>query len=141
MVTPFACRGWAERRVELLAIFAEQVYGKTPTQLVPLRFEITDHDTNTLNGVATRKQVTIYFSNDNAGPQLELLLYTPNNAAATGAHLSRPQFWWQPDDSQRPRHSYHPKLGAAQPGAGVVDNRATAASRGAAACVGRWNRF
>ncbi|MEZ4618386.1 MAG: hypothetical protein R2867_23125 [Caldilineaceae bacterium] len=128
--------GWAERRAELLAIFAEQVYGKTPTQLVPLRFEITDHDTNTLNGVATRKQVTIYFSNDNAGPQLELLLYTPNNAAQPVPTFLGLNFGGNQTIHSDPAIHITQSWVRPNPERGVVDNRATAASRGAAAS--RW---
>lgn len=66
-----------QRRPEILAIFAEQVYGKTPDKKLPIRFEVTSIDRNALNGTATRKQVTTYFT-ANKRQYMEILLYTPN---------------------------------------------------------------
>jgi hypothetical protein len=76
-------KAWTEkRRPELLAIFADQVYGKTPDAPATLRTSEVVTDRKALNGKAIRKQVTIYFTLDNAGPQLHLLVYLP--AAAKG---------------------------------------------------------
>lgn len=69
---------WTEkRRPELLAIFADQVYGKTPAAPPTLRTSEVVTDRKALNGKAIRKQVTIYFTPDDAGPQMHLLLYLP----------------------------------------------------------------
>jgi len=74
---------WTEkRRGELLTLFAEQFYGKTPDGPVTLRTSEVIIDRKALNGKAIRKQVTIYFTPDNAGPQMHLLLYLPAHAAA-----------------------------------------------------------
>ena len=70
----------AIRRPEILAIFAEQVYGKTPTKKLPIRFETTSIDKNALGGTATRKQITAYFSADKR-QHMDILLYTPNATA------------------------------------------------------------
>jgi len=69
------------RRPELLGLFAENVYGRTPhggTESV--RFEPFDLDKNALNGKAIRKQVTIYLSGKKDGPKMDLLLYVPSAA-------------------------------------------------------------
>jgi hypothetical protein len=69
---------WTEkRRPELLAIFADQVYGKTPAAPPSLRTSDVVTDRKALNGKAIRKQVTIYFTLDDAGPQMHLLVYLP----------------------------------------------------------------
>ncbi len=128
--------GWAERRSELLAIFAEQVYGKTPDEPAALRFVTTDHDTNALNGTAIRKQVTIYFSAEDTGPQMELLLYLPK-----GVTEPVPTFLGLNFGGNQTIHS-DPAIHITQswvrpnPERGVADNRATESSRGAAAS--RW---
>ena len=68
-----------QRRPEILALFAEHVYGKTPTQKLSVRFETTSVDRQALNGTATRKQVRAYFSADTR-KYMDILLYTPNQA-------------------------------------------------------------
>ncbi len=76
-------RTWTEkRRPELMAIFADQVYGATPPPAPPLRTSQVFTDRKALDGKAIRKQVTLYFTPDDAGPQMHLLLYLP--AAAKG---------------------------------------------------------
>ncbi len=127
---------WPERRAELLAIFAEQVYGKTPEEPHTLRFVTTEQDANALHGIATRKQVTIYFSVVGAGPQMELLLYLPR-----GVTKPVPTFLGLNFGGNQTIHS-DPAIHITQswvrpnPEHGVIDNRATEASRGVAAS--RW---
>jgi len=70
------------RRPELLRIFAEEVYGRTPPGHSDLHFQVDSSDDRALNGTAIRKQVTIFFSHDEAGPRMHLLLYLPEGAQA-----------------------------------------------------------
>ena len=75
-------RTWNEkRRPELMAIFEDQVYGKTPSAGIPLRTGKVLTDPKALGGKAIRKQVTLYFSLLNDGPQLHLVMYLPAKAA------------------------------------------------------------
>ncbi|MGN6493994.1 MAG: glucuronyl esterase domain-containing protein [Agriterribacter sp.] len=68
------------RRPEILALFENNVQGKTPATKIPLRFVIASVNQSALNGKAVRKQVTIHFGT--AGKDsMDLLLYLPNNAA------------------------------------------------------------
>jgi hypothetical protein len=70
---------WRERRrPELLQLFATEVYGKTPTEAVKLRWETASVDRNALGGRATRKEVTLHFTAEVKGPKLHLLIYQPN---------------------------------------------------------------
>ena len=78
-----AAQMWrAERRPELLRIFAEQVYGRTPPGHSGLHFRVDSSDDHALNGTVVRKQITIFFSHDEAGPRMHLLLYLPKGARA-----------------------------------------------------------
>ena len=67
------------RRPEILSLFSENVYGKTPEKKIPLRFVTTSVNSNALNGKATRKEVTVYFSSDNTY-SMNILLYLPNKS-------------------------------------------------------------
>lgn len=69
---------WRKRRAELLQLFAEHVYGRTPITKPKLRFEEKLRDTNALNGLATRREITIHLTPKPDGPKLNLMLYVPN---------------------------------------------------------------
>jgi hypothetical protein len=69
------------RRAEVLELFAANVYGHGPQPPANLNYEVFDVDKNALNGKATRKQVTIYFSARKDGPREDLLIYFPAGAA------------------------------------------------------------
>lgn len=68
-----------KRRPEILALFEDQVYGKTPDKKIPVRFEVTSVDEKALDGKATRKEITLHFGSD-ASRTMDLLLYLPNGA-------------------------------------------------------------
>ena len=72
---------WNEkRRPELLALFEEHVYGKTPEGHADMRPTEPLIDNKALGGKAVRKQVTIFFTDRNDGPRMNLLLYLPPGA-------------------------------------------------------------
>ncbi|HRJ44773.1 MAG TPA: hypothetical protein PL105_22950, partial [Caldilineaceae bacterium] len=128
---------WRERRrPEVLRLFAEQVYGRTPARAVAVRCEVTDDTPGALNGAAIRRQVTLHFGDATDGPALHLLLYLPNNATAPAPLFLGLNF--------SGNHTIHPDpaihLSTAwmrpNPDNGVVENRATEAARGASAS--RW---
>jgi hypothetical protein len=118
------------RRPEILRLFETQVYGKTPSEAKVMRFDVNNVEPNALNGLATRKQVTVRFGSDPAGPAMDMLIYLPNQAnkpvpAFLGLNFSGNQ-------------SIHPDPGIAvtrswvrdNKESGIVNNRATEASRG-----------
>lgn len=73
---------WREkRRPELLRLFETHVYGRSPGKPVQLSFEKTSEDKNALDGIATRREISIYLTKDHSGPRLDLLLYVPNAAS------------------------------------------------------------
>ena len=74
---------WNEkRRAEIVRLFEENQYGRSPGRPAAMSFEVFDNGTPALDGKATRRQVTIYFSADKAGPKMDLLVYVPANAPA-----------------------------------------------------------
>jgi hypothetical protein len=72
---------WEEkRRPELVKIFEEQIYGRAPGRPRGMHFAVTSFATNALGGIATRKEVTIWFTRGTNGPGMHLLIYAPNTA-------------------------------------------------------------
>jgi hypothetical protein len=73
---------WMEkRRPEIVRLFEENQYGRSPGRPAGMTFEAFDTGTPAFDGKAIRKQITIYFSGDQAGPKADLLLYLPSHAS------------------------------------------------------------
>ena len=124
-------RDWnAKRRKEILRLFETEVYGKTPARPFKLQFHPNEVDTDALQGLATRKQVTIALGKTMDGPVMELLLYVPN-----AAEKPVPAFLGLNFNGNQSVHS-DPGIAISQSWMrdnkefGVVNNRATEASRG-----------
>jgi hypothetical protein len=72
---------WFEkRRPEIVRLFEEDQYGRSPGRPAGMSFDVFDKGTPALDGKAVRRQVTVYFSEDKSGPKMDLLLYLPANA-------------------------------------------------------------
>ena len=74
-----SAKDWQRRRAEILGLFEENVFGRSPNPPTSINYKIFDADKNALSGKATRKQVTIYFSPKKDGPKEDVLIYIPNS--------------------------------------------------------------
>lgn len=71
-----SARQWTgTRRPEILGLFEEHVYGRTPASDGEPRFEQVSIDRKALGGKAVRKQVTISFPGKT--PRIHVLMYLP----------------------------------------------------------------
>lgn len=66
-----------KRRPEILQLFEEHVYGKTPTGTFRMRSEVTSLNEHALEGKAIRKEVVLIVSTEKGELQMNLLLYLP----------------------------------------------------------------
>jgi hypothetical protein len=74
---------WYEkRRPEIVRLFEESQYGRSPARPDGMTFDVFDKGTPAFDGKATRRQVTVYFSENKSGPKMDLLLYLPANSPA-----------------------------------------------------------
>nr|WP_293834080.1 acetylxylan esterase [uncultured Arsenicibacter sp.] len=97
-------RQWTrERRPELLNLFASEMYGQTPPRPSAMRFVVVDEDRQALGGLATRKQVVIYYNGTPQGPQTDVLLYIPNQVKGPAPAIIGLNFWGN--------HTIHPDPG------------------------------
>lgn len=72
---------WFEkRRPEIARLFEENQYGRSPGRPADMSFDVFDKAGRAFGGKAIRRQVTIYFSRDKTGPQMDLLIYLPAGA-------------------------------------------------------------
>jgi hypothetical protein len=121
---------WQQRRPEILKLFEQSVYGKTPGTLNDIQFEITSIDKRALNGQATRKEVSVYFTGKKDGRKMGILIYVPNSRARPMPTFVALNFLGN--------HAIHPDPGITiteqwidnRSELGIVDHRATEASRG-----------
>ena len=125
----------SRRRPEILRLFQEHMFGKSPGRPEGMSFETDSIDEKALEGKATRKQVVARFSAKADGPKMDILIYLPNNAKQPVPLFVGLNFGGN--------HTIHtdPEIkvtqswvrGDAKAGTG---NRATADSRGQS--IGRW---
>lgn len=71
----------ARRRPEILHLFEENQFGRTPTKKIEPRFQINEIDKHGLGGKAVRKQITMTFAGQSNGPRVAILVYLPANAS------------------------------------------------------------
>jgi len=124
---------WPARRAEILQLFADHVFGRTPATKIPVRVEVREGDAPALGGKALRRQVTLHFGDEADGPFMDLLLYRPKGVAKAPAFLGLNFLGNHTVDRD-------PAIALARSwiegGDGVVDHKATDAARGVR--TGRW---
>ncbi len=121
---------WEKRRPEILQLFEEHMYGKAPGRPKQMKFEVRSVEPKALDGLATRKEIRVYFSADPKGPKMDILLYLPNDASRPTPVFLGLNF--------HGNHTIHPDPGISitdswvrnDPRTGVKDNRASEQSRG-----------
>lgn len=128
---------WNEkRRPEILKLFETHVYGRSPPPPEKMTFEVTSVEKSALDGKAVRKEVSVYFTGKKDGPRMDILIHVPSGATKPVPTFLGLNFYGN--------HSVHPDPGItlsrqwmrSNRSQGVVDHRATEASRGRSA--GRW---
>jgi len=70
---------FSKRRPEVLKLVEENIYGRAPGRPKDMSFNVHDKGTPSFDGMALRKQVTIYFTKDKSDNYLDLLIYLPVN--------------------------------------------------------------
>jgi len=82
---------WIEkRRPEIVRLFEENQYGRSPGRPAGMTFDVFDNGTPALEGKAIRRQVTVHFA---AGKKMDLLLYRPAHAHKPAPFLLNLGFW------------------------------------------------
>ena len=130
---------WRERRrPELLASFTREVYGRTPEgRPSGLHAETTSVDRQALDGKATRKEITVWFTSRKDGPKLHLLVYQPNGVGAPWPVFLGLNYFGNQCVNPDPGITVSRAWMRASPEFGIVNHRATEATRGVHSY--RWN--
>lgn len=126
----------AARRPEIVRLFEEHVYGRSPKPTHAITFEVTSLDKQALGGKATRKEVTIYLTGRKDGPKMDLLLYLPNAATKPVPAFLGLNFYGNQSVHADPGIRISTRWMRSAKDLGIVNNRATEASR--ASQAQRW---
>ena len=117
-----------KRRPEVLRLFEDEVYGRSPAKPKTLRFEVVEESPDALDGKAHRRQVVIRLGKGKKALSVNLLVYLPKKAKAPVPGFLTINFMGNhtvnPDPAIRIPTSW------VRNGNGIKDNKATAASRG-----------
>ena len=70
---------WAERRKEILGIFAKEMYGEEPPKPDVVITELQD-EKETVDGYAIRRQYKMWFKADKSGPCINWIVWIPKFA-------------------------------------------------------------
>jgi hypothetical protein len=124
-----------QRRPEILELFRTQVYGRSPARPKAMRAKLAKDD-NALDGKAVRKQVSVNLTDAKDGPEMEILIYLPAKADGPVPLFVGLNFYGNHTVHADPGIQLSTRWMRSNPRKGVVDNRATAKSRGTSAS--RW---
>ena len=69
---------WASRRDEILGLFRDTVYGRSPGRPEHLDFSVTEEDPKAMGGAATLRRVAIASRQGQRSHRFELTLFLPN---------------------------------------------------------------
>jgi hypothetical protein len=119
---------WLKRRNEIIQLFTAEEYGRSPARPKDMTFKVFDIDKNALSGKAIRKQVTVYFNGQPDGPQMDILIYLPKQVKKSVPVILQLNF----GGNHTLNNDTIIKITKSWVGngKGVVNNKATEASRG-----------
>lgn len=125
-----------KRRPELARLFETHVYGRAPKPTAAVVAEVFEQSDDALGGKARRRQVAVYLTGRRDGPRVDVLIYLPKEAIGPVPAFLGLNFAGNHSINADPAIRLSESWMRDSQGAGVTDNRATEASRGASAS--RW---
>ena len=128
---------WEQRRPELLSLFENEMYGRTPgfafannDLLRQPRAEVRAEKKNALNGKAVRREVRLHFSTKADGPYIDVLLYLPVSTGKFVPAFIMLNFQGNQAITNEPDVLICESWMTSQNDGSVVNNRSTELSRG-----------
>jgi hypothetical protein len=109
------------------------MFGKAPGKPAQMKFVKNSVDVNALNGLATRKQVSVFFTNNSRTLKMDILIYVPNSIPKPVPLFIGLNFDGNHTICNDPGITITDQWIANNPEHGITDNRATEAGRGMSA--------
>ncbi len=124
------------RRPEILQLFADHVFGNLPAGVDKLRTRVRSNKQGAVDGKATRREITVFFTDDDHGPQMDMLIYSPANASGPVPAFIGLNFNGNHSVEDDPSIHITSSWVRNNKELGITDNRAKESSRGKSAS--RW---
>ncbi len=129
--------GWTgKRRAEVLELFREQMFGRSPGKPQSVKYVLRD-SAEALGGTAVRKQVDVTISQGGRALTIGVLIYLPKEAKGPVPAFLGLNFGGNQSVSNDPGIILNSNWMRPNDKTGIVDNRASEASRGKTAS--RWD--
>lgn len=138
---------WSQRRAEIRELFATHVYGRVPARAEACWnarrrdstnwYEVIESQEDAWNGTAHRKQISLRFVDQPDTPRLDVLMYLPADGPRPCPLMLGLNFYGNQSVNHDPAIRISDRWMRNNADKGVVDNRATEASRGSSAS--RWS--
>lgn len=119
-----------KRRAEVLELFREHVYGRTPAIDAEPKFEVTATKPDALGGLATRTFIHISMPQHPQWPGMDLMLHIPNSSRGPVPVFCGLNFDGNHAVTTEPDVPLSTRWMRESREKGIVDHRATEASRG-----------
>lgn len=130
-------KAWqSRRRGEILRLFEQYVYGRAPEGDGNVKFEVLSRYRNAFGGKATRKEVRAHFSGNGLRAHMDILIYLPNVTSGPVPLFVGLNFYGNHTVTYDPSVRLNENWMRSSSKNGIVDHRATEASRGTSAS--RW---
>ena len=122
---------WVEkRRPEILALFEEHVYGKSPGRPEKMEFSVLSGPAIAFDGRARRKEVVIKLANNGKTVEMSMLIYMPVDADGPVPTFLGLNFWGNHSIQPDPGITLSKSWMRQNDKDGIVDHQATEATRG-----------
>ena len=121
---------YQKRRPEIVQLFEQYVYGKSPDKPENLLFEITSIEKEAFGGTAIRKEISVYLTGKKDGPTMNILIYLPKDQTGPSPIFVGLNFYGNHSSHNDPGITLSKQWIRNSNSYGVIKNRATEDSRG-----------
>jgi len=122
-------KDWNKKaRPEILNFFANEVYGKVPGKLAISEVKIWEMGADALNGLAVRKQLSLFFRKGDRSVEVNVLMYLPKTTQKVPVFLAY-NFTGNHTISDDPNIRLTESWVRDNPSVGIINNQVTEQSR------------
>ena len=118
-----------KRRPEILKVFTDEVYGKVPENLKISDVKVWETSDVALNGIAIRKQISLFFTKNDKSLEVSILMYLPKSERKAPVFLAL-NFTGNHTVCNDPNIRLTESWVENDPSIGIINNRVTEQSRG-----------